>query len=73
MPEEEYINPAYCLECLTKHGNRVEHHLEDLVTASKDDPELRRQAQEMLDKAREIRKQVDDLRIKELAKLRQTV
>ena len=70
MPEETYMNKAYCLECATKHSRDLEHHLEDLVTASKDNPQLRQWAQEMVDKTREIRKQIDELRIRELAKMK---
>lgn len=68
MGEEIYMDKEYCLECGTKHISRVEHHLEDLVTSSKDDKETRALAQELLDKAREIRKVLDEMRIKELAK-----
>jgi predicted outer membrane protein len=67
MGEETYMDKEYCLECATKHSNRLEHHLEDLVTSQKDNPELRSEAQEMLDKIREIRKRIDDMRINELA------
>lgn len=68
MSEETYMNKAYCLECATKHSNRLEHHFEDLVTATKDNPNLRQEAQNMLDKIREIRKRIDELRINEMAK-----
>lgn len=68
MGEEVYMDKGYCLECGTKHISRVEHHLEDLVTSSKDDKELREKAQELLDRTREIRKVLDELRIKEMAK-----
>jgi len=68
MGEETYMNIGYCLECGTKHANRIEHHLEDFVTATKDNPRLRAIAQELLDKQREIRKRLDELRIEELAK-----
>ncbi|MEM1543718.1 MAG: hypothetical protein QW795_03450 [Candidatus Bathyarchaeia archaeon] len=68
MGEEIYMNKNYCLECGTKHVSRLEHHLEDLVTSSKDDKELREQAQDLLDKVRDIRKVLDEMRIRELAK-----
>jgi len=68
MGEEGYINKPYCLECETKHLNRAEHHAEDLVTASADDPAMRQNAQKMLDNIRKMRKQVDEMRIEELAK-----
>jgi hypothetical protein len=45
----------------------LEHHLEDLQTASRDNPELREKAQEMLDQIRDIRKEIDQLRIQQLA------
>jgi hypothetical protein len=37
-------------------------------SGSKDDPELRKQAEEMLDQARELRRKIDNLRIEERAK-----
>jgi len=67
MGEETYMNKNYCLECGTKHINRLEHHLEDLQTATRDNPELREKAQEMLDQIRDIRKEIDQLRIEQLA------
>lgn len=63
--EETYMDKGYCLECGTKHANRLEHHLEDLVTSSKENPNLRMEAQDMLDQVREMRKKLDELRIKE--------
>lgn len=72
MPEKDYLNPNYCLECMEKHSNRLEHHLEDLVTATKDNPALRSEAQDLLDRTRELRKAVDELRIREIAKLKET-
>jgi hypothetical protein len=68
MPEESYMSKPYCLECQTKHLNRAEHHAEDLVTSAQDDPELREEAQDMLDQIRGMRKRVDELRINELAR-----
>jgi hypothetical protein len=68
MPEKDYMNKPYCLECMSKHAQRMEHHGEDLVSASKDDPELRETAQELLDKQRDIRKEIDNLRVEERAK-----
>jgi hypothetical protein len=70
MSEEKYIKPEYCLECSSKHANRLEHHYEDIVTATKDNPRLREQAQNILDDVREIRKKTDEIRIEELAKNR---
>jgi hypothetical protein len=68
MPENDYMDKKYCLECATKHANRLEHHYEDIVSASKDDPQMRQNAQNMLDKVRELRKETDEMRINELAK-----
>jgi hypothetical protein len=68
MGEETYMNKPYCLECGVKHSRDAEHHLGDLVTASKDDPEMREKAQELLDKQRDIRREIDNLRIEERAK-----
>lgn len=70
MPEETYVNKPYCLECASKHSNRSEHHFEDLLTATKDDPDMREKAQELLDAQRNIRKEVDEMRIEEKAKQR---
>jgi hypothetical protein len=70
MGEQNYMDKVYCLECMSKHSNRLEHHCEDLLTSSKDRPELRKIAQEMLDQSRDMRKAVDELRIDELAKKR---
>jgi TolA-binding protein len=67
MPEENYMNKPYCLECMVKHLSRAEHHGEDLVTASRDNPELRQKAQEILDQTRDMRKQIDEMRVNELA------
>lgn len=66
--EKGYINAPYCLECQTKHLSRAEHHGEDLVTATQDNPEMRQEAQEMLDNIRQMRKRVDEIRINELAR-----
>jgi predicted RNase H-like nuclease (RuvC/YqgF family) len=66
MGEEGYMNKNYCLECGTKHINRLEHHLEDLQTATRDDPEMRKKAQDMLDQIRDLRKELDQLRIEQL-------
>jgi hypothetical protein len=38
-----------------------------LRTGSKEDPELRQKAEEMLDETRELRRKIDDLRISRLA------
>jgi hypothetical protein len=38
-----------------------------LVTASKDQPEMREKAQELLDKQREVRREIDNMRIDQLA------
>jgi predicted nuclease with TOPRIM domain len=70
MGEETYMDKEYCLECATKHSNRLEHHLEDLQTATANNPELRTEAQNLLDNIRQIRKRIDTLRIEELAKKR---
>lgn len=70
MGEETYMNKEYCLECATKHSNRLEHHLEDLQTSAIDNPELRSEAQDLLDKVRSVRKKIDSLRVEELAKKR---
>jgi hypothetical protein len=45
------------------------------VTSSQGNPELRSQAQDLLDEQRQIRKQVDEMRIEEKAKqkLQETV
>jgi|GEM_PF-6706512 TolA-binding protein len=68
MGEEGYMNKNFCLECSSKHANRLEHHFEDMVTATHNEPELRQQAQEMLDQIRQMRKKIDEVRINELAK-----
>lgn len=44
------------------------HHLEDLITGSKDKPELRELARQMVDKVRDLRRDIDELRINELAR-----
>lgn len=66
--EETYMNKTYCLECATKHSNRLEHHLEDLQTSTKDNPEMRADAQNLLDQIRDVRKKIDILRVNQLAK-----
>lgn len=68
MGEETYMNKEYCLECMGKHSQRLEHHAEDLFTSSRDNPELREIATDFLDKARDLRKTIDNLRIEELSK-----
>jgi len=68
MGIETYMDKGYCLECGVKHTRDVEHHLEDLITASKDNPELRELGQDLVDRIREIRRQLDDLRVNELAR-----
>lgn len=68
MGEETYMDKGYCLECMTKHSRDFEHHAEDLVTASKNNPNLRDVAQDIVDNARDLRKQVDELRVEEYAK-----
>jgi hypothetical protein len=68
MGEAAYMKPEYCLECAGKHSNRLEHHFEDMVTATENNPDLRQEAQEMLDNIRQMRKKVDELRIKEMAR-----
>ena len=60
-----------CWETFKRFGkvlNTPIHHLEDLETGSKDNPEMREQARELIDQAREIRRKVDEMRIDELAK-----
>jgi hypothetical protein len=66
--DDDYVKPAFCLSCSAKHSRDLEHHLEDLETGTEDDPELRQQAREMIDQARNIRKRIDDLRIEALAR-----
>jgi hypothetical protein len=75
MGEQKYMDKGFCLDCMEKHAQRMEHHGEDMVTATADDPELRQKAQEVLDAQREIRKRVDEIRVEEKAKklLRETV
>jgi hypothetical protein len=43
------------------------HHLEDLNTGAKDNPELREEAQQMVDQVREVRRKIDEIRVNELA------
>lgn len=73
--EDEYVKPKYCLSCSAKHSRDLEHHLEDLRTGSSNDTELRAKAQEMIDKARDLRREIDNMRIDERAKekLQETV
>lgn len=71
MAEQDYMNKTYCLECSTKHANRLEHHLEDLVTSSENKPELRTLAQQLLDNTRDVRKVIDNMRIEEMANKQQ--
>jgi hypothetical protein len=66
MGEEKYMDEDYCLECAVKHSRDVEHHLEDLVTGAP--PELKETALELKEKARQLRKEIDNLRVLELAK-----
>jgi hypothetical protein len=66
MGEEKYMDEDYCLECAVKHSRDVEHHLEDLVTGAP--PELKGKALELKEKARQLRKEIDSLRVLELAK-----
>jgi cytochrome c553 len=66
--EDDYVKPSYCLSCAGKHSRDLEHHLEDLETGSKDNPEMREQARDLIDEARDIRRKVDEMRIEELAK-----
>ena len=76
MPNEKgYMDKSFCLDCLPKHSNYAEHHASDFVTGTKDEPELRAKAIEILDKIRDMRKEIDDIRVNELAKerLRQTL
>jgi hypothetical protein len=68
MGEQTYMDKGYCLECMGKHSRDLEHHLEDFVTSSKDNPDLRAEAQVMVDAVRDIRKNIDDLRLDELAR-----
>jgi TolA-binding protein len=69
MPDEKgYMDKGFCMDCLNKHLSRAEHHGEDFITGTRDDPELRQQAQEMLDQIRDMRKRVDNLRIEALAR-----
>ena len=67
MGESTYINPEFCLECATKHSRDLEHHLEDGVTATRGMPE-RERFQDLVDRIRLLRKDIDDMRINELAK-----
>jgi hypothetical protein len=41
-----------------------------MVTSTKDEPELRAEAQGLLDQVRDIRKRIDEMRIEEMAKKR---
>jgi len=66
--EDAYVAPSYCLSCSAKHSRDLEHHLEDLETGSRGNPELREQARDMIDQARELRRKIDEMRIDELAK-----
>lgn len=66
MPEQDYMNKPYCLECIVKHLSRAEHHQEDLVTSSRDNPALRADAQDVLDQIRDLRKRADELRVEEM-------
>jgi predicted ribosome quality control (RQC) complex YloA/Tae2 family protein len=52
---------------MEKHAQRMEHHGEDFLVATKDDPELREKAQKLLDQQRDIRKEIDEIRIDQLA------
>jgi len=66
--EDAYVAPSYCLSCSAKHSRDLEHHLEDLETGSKENPEMREQARDMIDDARDLRRRIDEMRIEELAK-----
>jgi queuine/archaeosine tRNA-ribosyltransferase len=68
--EDAYMEPKYCLSCASKHSRDTEHHLEDYNVSARNNLELREVAQRLLEKAREIRRAVDDIRINELAKER---
>jgi len=64
MSEVESI--GYCLECAHKHSRDLEHHLEDGVTYSKDDEEKRKKFQDLVDRVRKIRKEIDSMRLAEM-------
>jgi len=65
--EDAYVDPKFCISCAGKHSRDLEHHLEDAITGSKDNPELRQEAQQMVDQVREIRRKIDEIRIDQLA------
>ena len=65
MSEGAYRDIGFCLECAYQHARDVEHHLEDAVKFGKSHPE-RQKFQELLDKQRLIRKEIDKLRLKQL-------
>lgn len=60
----EFESISYCLECAWKHSRDLEHHLEDAVTYTKEAGK-RMMFQSLVDKVREIRKKIDELRLKE--------
>jgi len=68
MAEDEYVKPQFCLSCSAKHSRDLEHHLEDLETGTRENPEMRQQARELIDQARELRRKIDQMRIDDLAR-----
>ncbi len=68
MAEDEYVKPTFCLSCSAKHSRDLEHHLEDLETGTRNDPQMRQAARELIDQARDLRRKIDELRINELAR-----
>lgn len=65
MSGTPYADVGFCLECSVQHARDVEHHLEDAVKFSKGDPN-RETFQELLDRQRLVRKEVDKLRIQQI-------
>ena len=64
MSEVESI--GYCLECAHKHSRDLEHHLEDGVTYSAGDEAKRKKFQDLVDRIRKIRKEIDQMRLAEM-------
>jgi len=63
MSEGYYRDPQFCLECAWNHMRDSEHHLDDWLKYAKD-PAQKQKAEELRTKQREIRKQVDEWRLK---------
>jgi len=63
LAQSPYKDIGLCLECAYQHSRDVEHHLEDAVKFGKSSPD-RAKYQELLDKQRLIRKEIDKLRLK---------